>query len=104
MSYITCDIINFILLLSFRIWFSGGLGSTGLTVAIDDLKGLFQPKEFYDSTILTYLLYILTIVKNFFVNTFALFVYEKCSIFELKSSERPISRKKSHCSEDTSAM
>ena len=30
-------------------WFSGGLGSAGLTVGLDDLKGLFQPKRFYDS-------------------------------------------------------
>ncbi|KAK4811384.1 LOW QUALITY PROTEIN: hypothetical protein QYF61_000568 [Mycteria americana] len=28
---------------------SGGLGSAGLTVGLDDLKGLFQPKRFYDS-------------------------------------------------------
>jgi len=30
-------------------WFSGGLGSVRLTVGLDDLKGLFQPKQFYDS-------------------------------------------------------
>ena len=30
-------------------WFSGGLGSVRLTVGLDDLKGLFQPKRFYDS-------------------------------------------------------
>jgi len=24
-------------------WFSGGLGHVGLTVGLDDLKGLFQP-------------------------------------------------------------
>ena len=29
-------------------WHSGGLGSAGLMVGLDDLKGLFQPK-FYDS-------------------------------------------------------
>ena len=28
-------------------WFSGGLGSVGLTVGLDDVKGLFQPKQFY---------------------------------------------------------
>ena len=27
---------------------SGGLGSVRLTVGLDDLKGLFQPKRFYD--------------------------------------------------------
>ena len=30
-------------------WFSGGLGSARLKVGLDDLKGLFQPKQFYDS-------------------------------------------------------
>ena len=30
-------------------WFTGGLGSAQLTVGLDDLKGLFQPKQFYDS-------------------------------------------------------
>ena len=30
-------------------WFSGGLGSGRFTVGLDDLKGLFQPKQFYDS-------------------------------------------------------
>jgi len=29
-------------------WFSGGLGNVGLVVGLDDLKGLFQPKWFYD--------------------------------------------------------
>jgi len=29
--------------------FSGGLGSVSLTVGLDDLKSLFQPKIFYDS-------------------------------------------------------
>jgi len=33
-------------------WFSVGLGSAGLMVGIDDVKGLFQPKQFYDSMIL----------------------------------------------------
>jgi len=28
---------------------SGGLGSIRLTAALNDLKGLFQPKQFYDS-------------------------------------------------------
>ncbi|KAK4815132.1 hypothetical protein QYF61_017573, partial [Mycteria americana] len=32
-------------------WFSGGLGSARLTVGLDDLKGLFQSKQFYDSMI-----------------------------------------------------
>ncbi|KAK4831021.1 hypothetical protein QYF61_014909 [Mycteria americana] len=32
-----------------RTWFSDGLGSVRLTVELDDLKGLFQPKQFYDS-------------------------------------------------------
>ncbi|KAK4827918.1 LOW QUALITY PROTEIN: hypothetical protein QYF61_022366 [Mycteria americana] len=32
--------------------FSGGLGSARLTVELDVLKGLFQPKQFYDSMIL----------------------------------------------------
>ena len=30
-------------------WFRGGLGSVWLTVRLDDFKGLFQPKLFYDS-------------------------------------------------------
>ena len=34
-------------------WFSGGLGSVRLTVGRDDLKGLFQPKRFYDSDSMT---------------------------------------------------
>lgn len=29
----------------------GGLGNVGLTVELDDLKGLFRPKQFYDSKI-----------------------------------------------------
>ncbi|KAK4830495.1 hypothetical protein QYF61_011408 [Mycteria americana] len=29
-------------------WCSGGLGSVRLMVGLDDLKGLFQPKRFYD--------------------------------------------------------
>lgn len=33
-------------------WFSGALGSAGLTVELEDPKGLFQPKRFYDSVIL----------------------------------------------------
>lgn len=33
-------------------WFSGGLGSVGLTVGLDDFEGLFQPKRFCDSMIL----------------------------------------------------
>jgi len=33
-------------------WFSGGLGSARLMVGLDDLKGLFHPKWFYDSVIL----------------------------------------------------
>lgn len=32
-----------------RIWFNGGLGSAGLIVEFNDLKGLLQPKWFYDS-------------------------------------------------------
>ena len=36
---------------TFRTWFSGH-GGVGLTVGLDDLKGLFQPKRFYDSMIL----------------------------------------------------
>ena len=30
-------------------WFSGGLGSVRFMVGLDDLKGLFQSKWFYDS-------------------------------------------------------
>ena len=30
-------------------WFGGGLGSVTLVVGLHDLKGLFQPKWFYDS-------------------------------------------------------
>ena len=30
-------------------WFSGGLGRVRFTVGLDDLKGLFQPKQFCDS-------------------------------------------------------
>ena len=32
-------------------WFRGGLGSVRLMVGLDDLKGLFQPKRFYESMI-----------------------------------------------------
>jgi len=31
-----------------EMWFSGGLGSVRLTVGLDDVKGLFQHKRFYD--------------------------------------------------------
>ena len=31
-------------------WFSGGLGSAGLTAGLDVLKGLFKSKLFHDST------------------------------------------------------
>lgn len=34
-------------------WFSCGLGSTELTVGLDDLRGLLQPKRFYDSIKIT---------------------------------------------------
>lgn len=30
-------------------WLSSGLGSIRLMVGLDDLKGLFQPKQFYNS-------------------------------------------------------
>jgi len=30
-------------------WFRGGLGSVGLMVGLDDLRGVYQPKCFYDS-------------------------------------------------------
>lgn len=30
-------------------WFIGGFGSVRLTLGPDDLKGLSQPKPFYDS-------------------------------------------------------
>ena len=29
-------------------WFSGGLGSAGLMLGLNDFKGLFQPKQFHD--------------------------------------------------------
>jgi len=29
-------------------WFSGGVGCVSLTAGLDDLKGLFQPEQFYD--------------------------------------------------------
>ena len=32
-------------------WFSGGLDSVRLMVGLDDLRGLFQPKQFSDSVI-----------------------------------------------------
>lgn len=32
-----------------RTWFSGGLGSVRLIVGLNDLKGIFQPKLFYNS-------------------------------------------------------
>lgn len=38
-----------------RTWSSGGLGSDGLTVGLNDLKdfkGLFQGKQFYDSSLM----------------------------------------------------
>jgi len=33
----------------FGTWFNGGLGSVWITFTVDDLKGLLQPKWFYDS-------------------------------------------------------
>ena len=33
-------------------WFSGGLGSVRFVVGLEDLKGLFHPKWFYDCLIL----------------------------------------------------
>lgn len=30
-------------------WLSGGWGSAGLRVRLNDLKGTFQPKQFYGS-------------------------------------------------------
>jgi len=33
-------------------WFSGGLGSARFVAGLDDLKGLFHPKRFYDCLIL----------------------------------------------------
>jgi len=30
-------------------WFSGGIDSVRLMVGLDDLEGLLQPKQFYDS-------------------------------------------------------
>jgi len=32
-------------------WFSDGLGSARFVIGLDDLKGLFQHKRFYDSVI-----------------------------------------------------
>jgi len=32
----------------FRTWFSGWLGSVRFMVRLNDLRGLFQPKQFYD--------------------------------------------------------
>lgn len=110
-SYITCDKINYIIYYYLSgTWLSGGLGSPGLTVVIDDLKGLFHPKEFYDSTILTCRLYILTIVTNFFVNCFIctwicfIFIWIMFNIWILKFWKTFLKKKKSHCSEDTSAL
>lgn len=34
-------------------WVSGGLVSARLTVALNDFKGLFLPKQFYDPMILS---------------------------------------------------
>lgn len=31
-----------------NLWFSGEFGCAGLTLGFDDLKGLSQPKLFYD--------------------------------------------------------
>lgn len=31
-------------------WFSSGLGSGGLVVGLNNLKGLFQSKQIYDKT------------------------------------------------------
>lgn len=30
-------------------WFSGALGSVGLTTGLNDFKGLFQPKWFHEN-------------------------------------------------------
>lgn len=35
-----------------RTWYSGGIGSAGITVEHDDLKGLSLPKQFCNSMIL----------------------------------------------------
>lgn len=32
-----------------RTWINGGLGRAGLVAGFHDLKGLFQPNQFYDS-------------------------------------------------------
>ena len=34
-------------------WFSGGLGSVRFTLGLNDLKGLFQPKRFYNPMIIS---------------------------------------------------
>jgi len=39
---------------SLRTWFSGGTDSIRLMVGLDDLEGLLQPKQFYDSTLLNF--------------------------------------------------
>lgn len=33
-------------------WLNSGLGSAGLTAGYNDLKGLYQPKQFYDNIII----------------------------------------------------
>ena len=39
---------------SLGICFSGGMDSVRLTVGLDDLDGLLQPKQFYGSMILSW--------------------------------------------------
>lgn len=33
----------------FRTWYSGGFGSVRLVIGLNDLMGLSEPKQFYDS-------------------------------------------------------
>lgn len=56
-------------MLCFRTWFSGGLGSIRLTFGLDDIQGLFQPKQLYDSMIPRFGLYY-CIISMFFIASY----------------------------------
>ena len=53
-------------------WFSGGVGSARLAVGLGDLKGLFQPKQFYDSMVTDAILTRSTPVYFLFAKNFSL--------------------------------
>lgn len=49
LSYYHCRYLKNMQVWHLVTWFNGGLISVGLMAGLKDLKGLFKPKEFYDS-------------------------------------------------------